>query len=410
MTAPIPREHFLPANSTKFETSLSESLARVNDVPVAIDTLWSWDKCPLSHLPWLAWALSVDIWSQDWPEHKKRLVCKESFAVHRLKGTLAGVRKYLEYADAVLVDAVLPPQEGYADDFDQEYHDWWLSQLPQVHIKPRVLNDNDFTAYFDVDYFDDAFLSINDTGHYIKRDAFLIDGDEETPLQWVDGGDSLSPDILERLAIPSRAPFGALFFGDGYFDDEYFLGDYRAELLDLISLERGGASQIIKAGYQATSVSPELVPIVYYAAEDELYFDDGFFDYGYFSGNELQPEFYEKFYLYKEQQLGHMPPDPYAYFDDTRFGFDEFTAELTVKIQDGTDDKYYLYFDDGYFDDGYITDPDFRDVWAAFDAINMSKSLRDDVWVDTAYKRQVTFGDNVLLGDLVLGEFIEGKS
>jgi phage tail P2-like protein len=38
-------------------------------------------------LPWLAWALSVDVWSTGWSEEKKRQVIKATTEVHRHKGT-----------------------------------------------------------------------------------------------------------------------------------------------------------------------------------------------------------------------------------------------------------------------------------------------------------------------------------
>lgn len=406
MTAPIPREHFLPANSTKFETSLSESLARIQDVPVPIDTLWSWDKCPLSHLPWLAWALSVDFWNQDWPEHKKRLVCKEAFEVHSLKGTLAGVRKYLEYADAVLVDAILPPQEGFLGDFDEELTDFWRSQLPQIHIRPFVNNDNDYTFYLDDGFLDDGFIGENDIGQYVGRKAYYVHDGVETEIEWLTGAGPFAPDGVERFAIPTLKDDHTFYLDDGFLDSE-FLTDADEIAAEIVGLNRAGLGNLLTAGYTVTDAEPEIVPLEYFAGEKELYLDDGFLDDGHLMGFEIQPEFYEKFYLYIPEKFPPAPPDPYAYLDHTRFGFDEFTAELKVQINDTTDDPHFFFLDEGFLDDGFVGEPDFKDLWQALDAIEMSKSLRDDVFVDTQVKRQVQFGDNVLLGDLVLGEFIE---
>ena len=77
----------LPPNATPEERSLSEGVARLSDVPVTLRELWNPDTCPESLLPWLAWALSVDVWDSAWAEDKKRQVIKTAIAVHRRKGT-----------------------------------------------------------------------------------------------------------------------------------------------------------------------------------------------------------------------------------------------------------------------------------------------------------------------------------
>lgn len=53
------------------------------------------NKCPAEILPWLAWAVSVDIWNNDWSEATKRSVVRESVLVHMKKGTLGGLRRTL---------------------------------------------------------------------------------------------------------------------------------------------------------------------------------------------------------------------------------------------------------------------------------------------------------------------------
>lgn len=70
------------------------------DLPLA--ALWDPAACPMSILPWLAWALSVDSWDPDWPEATKRAAVANSIAEHRIKGTRASVEAVLERFDAML--------------------------------------------------------------------------------------------------------------------------------------------------------------------------------------------------------------------------------------------------------------------------------------------------------------------
>jgi phage tail P2-like protein len=85
----------LPWNATAQERALDEAFARIGDVPLPIRAMWNPDTCPASHLPWLAWALSVDGWNATWTEAQKRAAIKASFAVHRIKGTAGAVKRAL---------------------------------------------------------------------------------------------------------------------------------------------------------------------------------------------------------------------------------------------------------------------------------------------------------------------------
>lgn len=85
----------LPANVSDLERDLEIALARIEDVQIPISTLWDPWKCPLEVLPFLAWAVSVDMWRTDWPEVVKRRIVASSLSVHRRKGTRAAVDQAL---------------------------------------------------------------------------------------------------------------------------------------------------------------------------------------------------------------------------------------------------------------------------------------------------------------------------
>ena len=85
----------LPANATPLERAMSEALARISDVPVAVRSVWSADDCPLAVLPWLAWAFSVDDWDASWTEEQKRATVQRAIAVQKKKGTIGAVKTAL---------------------------------------------------------------------------------------------------------------------------------------------------------------------------------------------------------------------------------------------------------------------------------------------------------------------------
>lgn len=96
--APFGTVSLLPLNATTFERALEAALARDLDIPIR--KLWSSADCPVDLLPYLAWALGVEEWDPDWPEAVKRAAVANAFAIHREKGTLAGLKRVLSTAGA----------------------------------------------------------------------------------------------------------------------------------------------------------------------------------------------------------------------------------------------------------------------------------------------------------------------
>ncbi|MCW4114739.1 phage tail protein I [Aurantimonas sp. MSK8Z-1] len=91
----------LPPGATALERALlTAELAAQADLAVeVILTIWDPMACPPSLLPWLAWALSVDVWDESWTIERKRKVISAAPMVHRLKGTRGAVRRALDAFD-----------------------------------------------------------------------------------------------------------------------------------------------------------------------------------------------------------------------------------------------------------------------------------------------------------------------
>lgn len=87
----------LPSSATPFQFALAGvDAARLAALDAElIATLWDPATCPAPLLPFLAWALSVDVWDAGWPEAVKRSVIAASPMVHRRKGTRAAVEDAL---------------------------------------------------------------------------------------------------------------------------------------------------------------------------------------------------------------------------------------------------------------------------------------------------------------------------
>ena len=116
----------LPPNATPLEKATEKAIGeRIDAIPVPIGKMWNPETCPLSHLPWLAWALSVDVWNDTWSEAIKRNVVANALKVHALKGTRGALDKALK-----------------AQGFGVNISEWWE--------KSPVGNPNTYTAVLNV--------------------------------------------------------------------------------------------------------------------------------------------------------------------------------------------------------------------------------------------------------------------
>lgn len=99
----------LPPNSTPLERALASVSARISNISVPTASIWNAQACPVPLLPWLAAAVSVDVWDETWPEAMKRQAISTSLEIHRKKGVGQAVLTALESAghpDAELIERV----------------------------------------------------------------------------------------------------------------------------------------------------------------------------------------------------------------------------------------------------------------------------------------------------------------
>lgn len=117
----------LPPNASPLERALDHAVARISGVPTPLRDLWNPDTCPVAMLPYLAYALSIDSWSSDWPESVKRRRVRQAIAIQRRKGTSASVRDVVESFGGVVA-----------------IREWWQMQPPgNPHTFSLVLNITD---------------------------------------------------------------------------------------------------------------------------------------------------------------------------------------------------------------------------------------------------------------------------
>ena len=117
-------EVILPSSANKIEKAvLTAELARMQLInPDVVGTIWNPWLCPASLLPFLAHAISVDVWSDDWSEQQKRKVIAASPFVHRLKGTRGAIERALK-----------------AFDIDSHIIEWWEDDARRGTFRVEML-------------------------------------------------------------------------------------------------------------------------------------------------------------------------------------------------------------------------------------------------------------------------------
>jgi hypothetical protein len=107
--------------------------------------------CPPALIGYLAFARSGDLWREDWPIERKRVVTQRALLDQGLKGTLALHERYLGYVDAKLLRAVTPPARfAPGRSLTPAETDAQLAGMPEIRIKvyadPRVADRRMFFA------------------------------------------------------------------------------------------------------------------------------------------------------------------------------------------------------------------------------------------------------------------------
>lgn len=95
-TDPAAFRSLLPPNATPTEKAIEAATARLERIETPLRQAWNPDTCPVADLPWLAWALSIDLWDPTWPEQLKRARIRSAIAIQRRKGTVASVRETVQ--------------------------------------------------------------------------------------------------------------------------------------------------------------------------------------------------------------------------------------------------------------------------------------------------------------------------
>lgn len=443
----------LPPNSTPLERALSGPTGRLTAIPTPIDALWRWDECPSNLLPWLAWALSVDFWDETWPDARKRALIRESFELHRKKGTLYGIKRYLRYADAECLRAITPPDKPYAiSAMSPDQRSAWLSRFPQIRIYDYADRGEATKGAFTKGAFgiSKTFLGAG-VSYYAKATCFPRETDAwerwgRRPYLWDQGNHPLATGVFKPLTWSARANDMGGYFSYKFERLSISVQDLNNLWLGVNSKGNGGRidgrrflmpslakKRVVTIAIQKLhsndlpkfAVPPSLDPID--VVPDKVS-ERGSSRRGYqvftgIRGRWIDPETKARKRV-PGFLLGYLPPttsryriyDRFALHDrdrlpngktatrhlgDIRLGMPAYHAELSVEIK-GKRGKRQV---NGYTY-GFLAKSDLRHLHNARKAIVSSKSLRDKILMKTTLHKLV----DVSIDTKVSSKTLVGKS
>jgi phage tail P2-like protein len=391
----------LPRNRTAWETAVEGASAARFPLPTELITsVWNPETCPADLLPYLAWGLSVDLWSDEWPETKKREACRKALRLHRLKTTPAGIKAHVEMAGAEVLRVIRPPaRESLRGAMTQTDRLAWLDGLPQVRIYPffhrAIAKSRHFYTGPGVrhQWHGQGFnRSTRGFAIYGRRATFY---DRGTEVEITVGGTDLGD--VDRVYLRRVAP-RRLFYGHGF--RVGFLRTTAAET-NVLTVRMSDANQhfAIQPSIEPVDVRPVRVAQRRVAPAKRAFFGR----HGGFLKESFGPLLiYDRLALNDPSRLGARRKVR-SYHGHGRFGIDPFTAELRIRVPMVRGRRR----SGRWHGAGYSKAADMTPLAKAIEAVRVSKAFRDTVLIDTQTQGRVKFGGGLRFGEFVFGQIKE---
>lgn len=395
----------LPSNRTPWESAIEAANAARYPLPVELITsTWSADNCPVELLPYLAWAMSVDVWDKDWPEKTKREVIRKSLALHRLKTTPAGIKESVALTGATVKRIIRPPARGFMrSGMTAEQRAAWLDSLPQIRIYPfanklmaksrRFYNGRGVHRQF----FSSKTWARKSRGfkEYGRR-AVFHDRGVDTPVTW----NGFPGDLAEQIAI-SSSHSRREFFGHGHYGRGFAQATVAPHNLYTVRLIDTAQPFAIEGSAEPIDVRPQRIAQHRQAPPARMFF--GRHSHGHFMRASAAPLLiYDRIAINDSTRTAARRKSS-AHYGHGRFGIGSFTAEVKISVPMTRNKRRAA----RWMGVGFLKAPDMTPLAKAIEAVRSAKAFRDTILIDTATYERATFGGGLSFGEFSFGQIVE---
>ena len=410
----------LPPNHTPFEEAFDLTGARIDELPVDAAKLVRPWEIPATHLAWLAWGLSVDLWEPEWSEEKHRGLAARALPMHARKGTQASLAEHIRIMGADPRRFIVPPAKTFLmEALTEAERDAFLSRFPQLRIYPFVARGTYRFGHFTSSAFGraKAYLDascIKDVGASSRfiRTARLWDRGAETTLTiravTPEGVGRFQAAAFDEVVLGAK-PTKALHL-DAPPTARAFLVDDFGVAQRLIRIPRDASydyrlgretyttsypnADLVDVRPQSVAERHEGQPTALYATRRQ-----------FIAGKHLPTtiawqHIYERWHIHDTDRV----PDVRVrstHLGFTRLGMPPYHAEIRTRIS-GTQAPRTA----GLFVTGHLVTGNRKPISQIREAVRVSRSLRDRILFDTKTYRLPRVGDRLKAGTVTLGRFI----
>ena len=433
-----PGAETLYRSATGFEKALADTDAeRLMNIHAELITA-QWDPYAISYqnLPYLAWAMGVNLWEDIWDEGTQRDWTARQWQFKAIRGAPAAFRMALALSGYEVTDMVRPPQGTYAaPDLTKEEQDAWIRQMPEIRIywakregtrgvdeifadyesavstgaAPRQPGDaagfNDTIVVANTGFAYQDAVPLNDGWVLRGRYAIMRHRGVDTPLDLVEyapGTEELGVVDFERVSTTGRSTIG------GYFADVDFVGDryvcFEEIKPKLITLRLDRSYSHDASILSLTTVTSSLTPIT---PRYERNSDIGDGDACSFVNDHADgppgadvfadPEdggdrlLADQIYLLDSDVVDPLV-EGISFSDYSRVGLPPYLAEIQIDLKT-SEGNTSTFCEDHYAEEEFVVPEDDSHRERAFRAVLAAKALRDSILVTFDPLRPIEMGD-----------------
>jgi phage tail P2-like protein len=393
----------LPRNRTPWEAAVEAvSDARFPLPTRLISDVWSPDNCPIELLPYLAYGLSVDLWSDEWTETHKREACRKALRLHRLKTTPAGIRAHVAMTGAEVLRIIRPPaRESLRGAMTEADRLAWLDSLPQIRIYPFYHKGFAKSRHFCTG--PGARHQWHGQGYNRTSRGFAIYGrratfyDRGAEVEVTIGGTDLAD--VDRVYLRRKAPL-RMFYGHGFRTRGSYIRTSAGETNTLtVRMSEANQAFAIEPSMTPVDVRPKRIAQKRIAPAKRAFFGR----HGGFLKESFGPLLiYDRLALNDPTRLGARQKVR-SYHGHGRFGIDPFTAEIRIRVPMLRKRRRACRWHGA----GFRRAADMTPLNKAIEAVRVSKAFRDTVLIDTYTQGTVNFAGGLRFGEFVFGQIKE---
>ena len=413
------QETLLPLNRTKWEGALSQNSADRRPLPwELISRVWNPWTCPEDALPYLANGLGIDLWFDEWPIERKRLMCASAFNLARLKGRVEGIRRHLPFVDARLLRAETPPGKTFTmPAYTDAERRAFLSGFAELRVYPYIATGHQDWGNFTTAAFNrpKAFLGAMmavelDTWSRYTRKAYIVDKGVTTNLTVKIERDGSLPDEIRvpaKTAMRVFLPSCDFRLYPGGLDNQPLIFKINRSTPFYSARE---SRMTINPKVQFIEVDPEFVAQGHPKRVGQL-FPGGervwqkdrptcYFSNAYLPETISWQYLFERWFIFDPTRVPEVRKRS-THLGYSRLGVGKFTAFYQTKISNKFNKR-----ETQRFVAGFLRAPDKEHVYRATLAVRVASAARDQSLINLKINRVIECRDRLPVGSVRVGQLI----